>query len=195
MRRLGLTGASSTIAKAFTALTPYEATVAVRDPRELPVSCDDYLLCAGMLCGKPIGEMAAHDISETIRVNFSNVAAFCDELFEQNDTARVCVIGSASGINGSYDMAYAGAKAALHLYVETKRLRTAQQHLVCVAPAIIEDSGMTQRRTDLQPTLERGAKRRLGRWLHAEEIARIANFALNEPALCNTVINAQGGNW
>ncbi len=195
MKRLGLTGHSSTVSAAFLEQNTYEATVSCRDPRELPISCDDYLLCAGVLYGKRINEISACKLSETMRVNFSDVAAFCDDVFEQNDRARVCVIGSASGVKGSYDMAYAGAKAALHLYVKTKRLRTAQQQLVCVAPTIIEDSGMTQRRMDLRSTLKIGERRRLGRWLHAEEIARIANFALNEPALCNTVIDAQGGNW
>lgn len=195
MKRLGVTGHSSTITRAFLEACDYTAVAKARDPDGLPFFCDDYLLCAGVLHGRTIKELNEDERAETLRVNFSDVAAFCDKLFEENAKARVCVIGSHSGVKGSYDMAYAGAKAALHLYVETKELRTAEQHLVCVAPTVIEDSGMTWRRSDISATLQRGKARRLGRWLHAEEVARVAQYAINEPALCNAVINTTGGNW
>ncbi len=192
---LGLTGESSTIAKCFLRASDPYAVVTRRNARNLPLHCGKYLLCAGVLHGEQINDLSDEQLEETIRVNFTDVVRFCDRLFAVNDHARVCVIGSYSGIAGSYDMAYAGAKAALHLYVETKRLRAPGQHLVAIAPTIIEDSGMTQRRTDLQTTLDRGKDRRLGRWLQAAEVARIAHFALKEDALCNTVVRANGGNW
>jgi len=197
--KLGITGVRSAITQAFIPLydanPSRRATWYSRAIQDMPLDLDDYLLCAGVLHGKRIGEMTGLELSETMSVNFASIASFCDRLFDYNDKARVCVIGSQSGVNGSYDMAYAGAKAALHLYVETKALSTIQQHLVCVAPTIIEDAGMTQRRGDLKAKLAEGKCRRLRRWLKAEEVARIALFALKEPALCNTVINASGGNW
>lgn len=203
LKRVGVTGFGSAVAREFREI--YEdnivqyghdvSYISGTDIQEYPLDCDEYLLCAGVLHGERIGDLTNEQLIGTWGVNFINVARFCDNLFEVNDEARVVVIGSESGFKGSYDMAYAGAKAALHLYVETKRLRTADQHLVCVAPTVIEDTGMTQRRADLQETLERGKERRLGRWLQAAEVARIAHFALKESALCNTVIRANGGNY
>lgn len=192
---LAISGPRGTIARRFLSTSDHIVVQTRRNARNLPLDCDEYLLCAGVLHGEQINDLSDEQLAETLRVNFTDVARFCDKLFAVNDHARVCVIGSYSGITGSYDMAYAGAKAALHLYVETKRLRTANQHLVAIAPTIIEDSGMTQRRTDLQATLDRGKDRRLGRWLQAAEVARIAHFALKEDALCNTVVRANGGNW
>lgn len=165
------------------------------DVNNIPLDCDEYLLCAGVLHGKTIGELTDSELTETSAVNFTDIARFCDKLFSVNTKAKVCVIGSESGAKGSYDMAYAGAKAALHLYVETKKLSTPDQNLVCVSPTIIEDSGMTQRRDDLREVLKRGRQRRMGRWIKAEEVARIAHFALHEVALANTVIHVNGGNW
>lgn len=196
---LCITGYSSTIAQEYLDAMDREDGVGmvrnIRNVRSAPLDGNEYLLCAGVLYGERIGDMPLSAINKTLRVNFSDVAAFCDKLFEENKHAKVCIIGSESGVKGSFDMAYAGAKAAMHLYVESKRLMHRHQHLVCVAPTIIADSGMTERRTDLGACMQRGKERRLGRWLRASEVAEIAYFAMHQPALCNTVINARGGNW
>ncbi len=192
---LGIAGYSSNIAQAYLQLEPTGFPFAAARLPFLALSHDEYLICSGVLHGSVISEMEEAAIDETFRVNFSEVAKFCDALFEVNDYAHVCIIGSESGVNGSFDMAYAGAKAALHLYVEAKRLRTKHQHLVCVSPTIIEDAGMTSRRSDLSDVIARGESRRMKRWLKAEEVARVAHFALKEPALSNTIIHMTGGNW
>ena len=190
---IGITGKHSSIIKEFVKLTDEKAVFG--SINELPKDLERYVLCAGVLAGKNARDIDDAEAIQTFRVNFLDVVRFCDELFEKNARARGCAIGSMSGILGSYDTAYAGSKAALHLYVETKKLLHPTQHLVCVAPTIIEDSGMTQRRADLEEVLQRGKQRRLQRWLRAEEVARIAHFALQEDALCNTVVRATGGNW
>lgn len=192
--RVGITGKRSTIAQAFVALNDsFDITYGTAE--SLPLNLDHYLLCAGVLVGKSAQEITDEEATETLKVNYLNVIRFCDRLFAQNKDAKVCIIGSESGYRGSFDQVYAGSKAALHLYVETKKLAHEGQHLVAVSPAVIEDSGMTQRRKDLQVALERGKARRLGRWLKAEEVARVAHFALRESAVCNTVIRLTGGNW
>ena len=192
--RVGITGEKSSITRAFIKSVAAD-TVTYGTVDTLPHDLDRYLLCAGILIGKQVQDMRDDEAAETFRVNFTDVVRFCDKVFSENKYARICVIGSESGYKGSYDMAYAGSKAALQLYVETKKLESSEQHLVCVAPTIIEDSGMTQRRPDLDAVLKRGRARRMGRWLQAEEVARAAHFALNESMLCNTVIRLTGGNW
>jgi NAD(P)-dependent dehydrogenase (short-subunit alcohol dehydrogenase family) len=91
-------------------------------------------------------------------------------------------------------MAYAGAKAALHLYVERKQLSSADQQLVAIAPTVIWDSGMTQRRPDLRELAARGEATRLGRWLKAREVAEQARQVLcgASPFLSNTIIRMRG---
>lgn len=189
---IGITGRRSTITREF--ITICHDHVRFGTLSDLPYDLDKYLICHGVLHGELANDMDPDKAAETMNVNFASVIRFLDDLFEVNPNARVCVIGSESGFKGSYDMMYAGSKAALHLYVETKRLEHPGQHLVCVAPTIIGDSGMTKRRVDMDECLARGTERRLGRWLRAEEVARVCNFALNEPSLSNTVIRMTGGN-
>ncbi len=192
---LGITGYHSSIAKAYPRGANADREIIADRIENLSFVCDEYLLCGGVLHGKEITEISDEELAETFAVNYTSIAKFCDELFSVNKEAKVCIIGSESGVKGSYDMAYAGAKAALHLYVETKKLNFPEQNLVCVSPTIIEDSGMTQRRDDLKEVLKRGKQRRMGRWIKAEEVARIAHFALHEVALANTVIHVNGGCW
>lgn len=189
---IGITGHRSTITQALLAMLP-DGEVPVWD--EVPNDCGRYFFCAGVLHGKRVSQLPATESHETWDVNFAWVAEECDRIIDGNPNARICVMGSESGFAGSYDMAYAGAKAALHLYVETKRLRYPGQQLVAIAPTIIEDSAMTQRRGDLDACLARGRQRRMGRWLRAENVARMVHHALyvDDGSLCNVVIRMNGG--
>lgn len=185
--RYGIAGAGSTIATEFAKLHP-EPTVTGRI-HEMPLNLDRYLICTGYLAGQPLSEITTMDGMRTWHLNFLWPAQFCDRLFAANRNARVCLIGSESGFAGSYDMAYAGAKAALHLYVQTKELGWPEQMLVAVAPHIIWDSAMTQRRADREMLTTRGTKTRLGRWLNAEEVARAAFTLLDgSPAASGTIL-------
>lgn len=190
---IGITGKQSSITQSFIKLINEDVVYGTTET--LPLNLNSYLLCAGVLVGKDAQSISDTDARDTFHVNFLNVIRFCDKVFTENKHARICVIGSESGFKGSYDMVYAGSKVALHLYVESKKLQYPEQHLVCVAPTIIEDSGMTQRRKDLTDVIEKGKKRRMGRWLLSDEVARVAYFALHEPSLSNTIIRMTGGNY
>lgn len=197
--KYGYTGFSSTIAQKIHEIVcsadPEAVDTVKRSPLKLPPDLDYYFLCAGVLAGKAANDISRDEIIQTMDVNMLDVMVFCDNVFRQNARAKVCVIGSMSGFNGSYDMTYAASKAGLHLYVEQKELTYPQQQLVCIAPTIIEDSGMTQRRPDLADVKHRGRQRRLNRWLRAEEVAKVACFAIAQPSMCNTVIKLTGGNY
>lgn len=190
---IGITGFSSSIAQEL--LNLIDEHPVVGSVHTLPMECDRYFLCAGVLYGIQASEMEEHEVITTLAVNFSDVIAFCDKLFDYNPRARVCVMGSESGFAGSYDVIYAGSKAALHMYVETKKLKHPGQQLVAIAPTIIEKTGMTNRRKDLDATIERGKSRRMGRWLNPQEVAKLVHYVLyvDQGALCNTVIRMTGG--
>lgn len=195
MRLVGVTGKGSVITQNLLAKYYGSADdiVSRRNPVDIPVGCDEVYIVSGLLVGKTAREHSSQEIVDTFNVNFADIVKFCDEYFSGNAKAKVCIISSMSGRQGSYDMIYAGAKAAIDMYVRTKRLTEPEQHLVAVAPWIISDAGMTMRRKDLGQILERGKRRRMGRWASAREIADIAHFAMQTPLLCNTVIEAKGG--
>jgi NAD(P)-dependent dehydrogenase (short-subunit alcohol dehydrogenase family) len=192
--KVGIGGARSTIAREFIKLLPDGAEPYCDRLNELPLDCDRYLVCTGFLAGKAVSCISPEEAEATFRINFLDPARFCDRLLLHNPRARVCLIGSESGFAGSFDMAYAAAKAGLHLYVETKRLDHPEQQLVALAPTIIADSDMTQRRTDQNALAARAAATRHRRWLSAAEVAAQAYQALfiASPFLSNTVLRLHG---
>lgn len=192
---LGIFNARSAIARALIEmLAPGEPYIA--NPAE-PFSCDRFLICEGYLAGKAINDMTRAEAAETFHRNCTDVMAMCELILENNSSGRICIIGSESGFAGSYDQAYAAAKAGIHQYVENRRLSHPGQQLVAIAPTVIWDSGMTQRRHDVHALEVRGQKRRRGRWLAAREVAALAHFVLyqDEGSLSNIVIRQNGGNW
>lgn len=158
-----------------------------------PLDSERYLFCAGVLVGRPITEMHSDQVLSMLDVNFASVVRACEQILGANPTARICVVGSESGAYGSFDRVYAGSKAALHNYVETRRVGVEQQ-LVCISPGIISDAGMTLRRNDAL-LVEKQAKHPKGRFLTCEEVAREIVHVLygSSVFLTNTVIHLHGG--
>ncbi len=191
--RIGIVGHKSMIAKAFVALRPGLGYKAGRCAA-MPLDLDAYLICCGYLAGKCLGEITDEELHRTVSANWVEPARLCDRILESNDHARICVIGSESGISGSFDQAYAGAKAALHLYVQTKQLRTPDQQLFAVAPHIVADSGMTLRRSDQDRVAASAACHRAARHISAMEVAEVAANGLfgHTRFLSNTVVSLRG---
>lgn len=188
-RMIGVAGATSTIAREFCKLLN-DGWMPVCDRlNELLPGLERYLICTGFLAGRSVRELSPEEADLTWRRNYIDVVRFCDLAFTANPAARICVLGSLSGIRGSYDMAYAGAKAALHLYVRTKQLRASQQ-IVALAPGIVMDTHMTQSRKDLEAVMARAGATRRGRYLKAAEVAAQAYNALfvDSGFLSNAVI-------
>lgn len=187
-------GARSAIAQELDVLWP---VVSVGRGEQMPDDGERYLFCAGLIRQKPIAEQSEDEIAETFMVNAASVIKECDRLLSVNPIARICVMGSESAFKWSFDGAYAAAKAALHRYVETKRLPFPDQQLVCVAPTCIVNTGMNrQRNADGIAGLE---KRRLEhpkqRWLQPIEVARMVHFLLcvDEGYTTNIVVRMNGG--
>jgi NAD(P)-dependent dehydrogenase (short-subunit alcohol dehydrogenase family) len=185
-------GARSAIARALAEIHP---VVAVPRGTPMPVDGEKYLFCAGLLMQKR--EVTEDEYWESIGVNCLQIVDQCDALLMENRRARICVMGSEAAFTGSFDETYAKAKKALHDYVETKRLPYPEQQLVCVAPSIVLNTGMTNARNeDGVAAMERRRfvhpKRR---WLQPEEVARMINFLLCVDAGYTTgvVIRMNGG--
>lgn len=193
---IAIRGAASVIAQSLVPLLPEGEVVAEVGRRDAPpLGAERYLFCQGVINPARIVHQSDLTVAKTFLVNAGRVIRDCDRILEANDRARIVVIGSESGFAGSFDGAYAAAKAALHRYVETKRLRTADQQLVCIAPTIIRDAGMTTSRHDIADVDRRGEQHPKGRWLTAAEVARVIRFCLYEDRgyLTGAVIRMNGG--
>lgn len=189
---LAVTGYGSKIVSELSQLLPAgEEVVRLTDETH---KADRFLLCAGLLRPKTLLEQTGQEIRESLLVNLIQPIQACDEILRFNPKARIVVMGSESGFSWSYDGAYAAAKAALHRYVETKKLGPHQQ-LVCVAPSIIENAGMTLRRLDVDNLKKRMDTHPKHRFLKAIEVARMIHFLLyvDEGYTTGTVIRMNGG--
>ena len=154
---LAATGANTTIVRALLARLAREGMHVTAEPIGGNLADPDadliipnarrYVLAAGVLHGKRIEALSGAEINECLAVNLVNVVRICERVRTYQPSARICVVGSLSGIRGSFDTTYAIAKAGVHGYVQFRETHWPQQ-LFAVAPSIISDSGMTMRRPD-----------------------------------------------
>lgn len=176
-------------------LPPTEVVHEVPRRQSNPVDAERHLFCAGILRPKRGSEQTAEEVQESLQVNLWSVIEQCEHILSANVKARICIIGSESGISGSHDDVYAAAKRSLHQFIETRRLKSPHQQLVGIAPSIIRDAGMTLRRDDASNLMMRRATHPKQRFLDAIEVARLIHFCLytDRGYLSNVVIRMNGG--
>jgi len=179
-----VTGQRTTIVKALEQLTGEETiridptvTEAMRWGFEIPPT-ERYVLAAGVLHGAQVSQITQWEAQEAFQVNLWSVLNICETVLSASPRARICVIGTESVPNGSYDRLYAATKAGVHQYVQTRKVYPPQQ-LVCVSPTIIIDSGMTQRRPDLERVIE------TRQTVRAIDVARVIQRVLWDPLNLN----------
>jgi len=193
---IAIRGAASSIAQQLIAMLPDgERAEAIPRGASMPVSVERYFFCVGLLRSKSMADQTEDEIAESMVANYSQVVFECDRLFSANACARICVMGSESGFTGSFDGSYALAKERLHKYVETKRLQYPAQQLVCVAPSIVLDSGMTSRRADTEGLERRRWAHPKRRYLAAMEVAKMVYHLLyvDRGYTTGTIIRMHGG--
>lgn len=197
VRGIAINGGRSAIARTLVThwLDPRETVTQVPRGEDMPLDTHRYLFCQGLLRAKRADEQTAAESTESFEVNFEWIRRQCNAILAKNKHARICVIGSESGITGSYDGSYAGAKTLLHRYAESKQLIAPAQQLVCIAPTIIADAGMTQRRHDLDTVYARAKEHPKGRWLQADEVAGLIHHVLyvDKGYLSGVTIRINGG--
>ena len=208
---LAVTGARTSIVQGLLALVPDEEVVTIGrrdddtirldlatefDVSAVPVDVDRYLFAAGLLIPKPLSQQDFRETARSLAINLTSVVRICEHVLANNPRARIAIVSSESS-RGSYDTTYFLAKVALDAYVEGRRLTAPGQQLVAVSPTIIMDSGMTQRRHDLDSVAERARRSPKGRLLQADEVTRLLHYVLyvNEGTLTNTVVHLNCGEF
>lgn len=208
---LGATGARTTIVRGLLELVPGERVVSIGrgdaddvrvdlagefDVTAIPTDLDRYVLAAGLLIPKPLAGQTFAETAASLAVNLTSTVRICEHLLANNPRARIAVLGSESW-RGSFDTTYFLAKVGLNAYVEHRRLTSPAQQLVVVSPTIITDSGMTQRRHDLDRVEQRAARAPKQRFLQTKEVSRLLHYVLyqDEGMLTNVVVSLNGGEF
>lgn len=192
---LAIRGFSSRLAQAVIDLLPKGESAVQVSRNDRQTTAQRHLFCQGVLYSMPMGAQSPEAIAASFMANAVKTVTECDCIIASNDEARICVIGSESAFTWSHDGTYAASKAAVHRYVETKKLRTPRQQLVCIAPGIIDDAMMTIRRNDLDRLEARMKAHPKERFLTCSEVARWVHFCLYVDAgfMTNQVLRLNGG--
>lgn len=96
-------------------------------------AADRLLVCHGVLQAKQFLVQRPSEIVHSLTVNLLSTVRLLERALSVNPEVRAVVMGSESGVKGSFDGTYALAKAGLHAYVRWRELAPGQQ-LVCIAP-------------------------------------------------------------
>jgi len=156
MLNIGVTGFRTSIVRCVAEMLNAEARnirAEVEAGNFRPNAYCTYVLAAGVLWGKAASDQFLSEIEVCAKINLVEPIYLIEQVLGANPLARIVVIGSGSAELGSFDMVYAATKAGLHGYVKNRKV-TSRQSLVCIAPPIISDAGMTLRRDDYPSVLQ-----------------------------------------
>jgi len=156
---------------------------------------DIFILLSGHLQSSDLIKQTQENRINSFLINSIGPVLFSEYILKKKANARIIIIGSESGMKGSYDLTYALAKSSLRMYVRQKRIGINQQ-LLLLSPSTIEDLGMTTRRKDIHNLKEYKIGHPKKSFLMSEELVEIICFLINSPKyLTNTEIEINGGKF
>tara|TARA_X000000950_G_C13909412_1_gene658334 strand:+ start:1326 stop:1973 length:648 start_codon:yes stop_codon:yes gene_type:complete len=164
---------------------------------DLIKKCDKIFLCHSILSNKNHLSKNESEINKQININLLSIIKICEISLKFNSKARIFIIGSESGLKGSYDIIYALTKSSINKYVEERKVKYRDQQLICIAPSTIIDGKMTLNRNDIKKVKNLVKKNPKKRGLLSEEISKLIydlSFK-NTDYLTNVVININGGKF
>ncbi len=164
---------------------------------DLIKKCDKIFLCHSILSNKKHLSKSENEINSQLNINLLSKIKICEISLKFNPKARIFIIGSESGLKGSYDIIYALTKSSLNKYVEERKILYKDQQLICIAPSTIIDGKMTLNRKDVKKVKNLVKKNPKRRGLYSKEISKLIydlSFE-NTDYLTNVVININGGKF
>ena len=138
-----------------------------------------------------------NEIIDQLNINLLSIINICEISLNHNPNTQIFIMGSESGIKGSFDIIYALAKSSLHKYVEERKILKKNQQILCIAPSTITDSKMTLNRKDLNNVKQSIKLNPKKRGINSKEISQLI-FDLsfkNTRYITNTVIKIHGGKF
>lgn len=160
-------------------------------------SVDKILLLQSVISSKFFLNRKQSEITKQININFLSVIKICELALNYNKKVKIIVLGSESGIKGSYDIVYGLMKSSIHKYVEERKIQYPSQQLVCISPSTIIDTKMTLSRKDQKNVLKSIFKNPKKRGIKSIEIANLiySIFYNITDYITNTVIRVDGGKF
>lgn len=158
---------------------------------------DKILLLQSIISPKPFLKRNSVDIFNQISINFLSVIKICEIALQYNKKVKIVILGSESGIKGSFDLVYALMKTAIHKYVEERKISYPKQQLLCIAPSTIIDSKMTIARKDHHNVVKSIKNNPKKRGISSKEISSLIYSLLYKQTnyLSNVVIRLDGGKF
>ena len=164
---------------------------------DLIKKADKILLLQSVLSSVPFLKRKSSDIASQVAVNLLSVVKICEIALQNNRQVKIIILGSESGVKGSFDIVYALTKTAIHKYVEERKIKYPKQQLICLAPSTIIDSHMTIKRKDkrnVQKSIMNNPKKR---GILSKEVSNLIYTLFYEQTdyISNTVIRIDGGKF
>jgi len=161
------------------------------------INADKILLLQSIISSKDFLKRNHKNVVDQFTINFLSVIKICEIALNKNKNVRIIILGSESGVKGSFDIVYGLMKSAIHKYVEERQIKFPNQQLVCVAPSTIIDANMTLNRKDKHNVKASILKNPKKRGLKSSEIANLLYdiFYKHTDYISNTVIRVDGGKF
>ena len=210
-KQILVTGGSSKIGKEFVKLLPKNIIIKKPNKIEWDLSKDKFnrkqvnliknsdkiVILHSKLSSKSHLKKSFKDITNQICLNLTSIIRICEIALNSNPKARIVILGSESGLKGSYDIIYALTKSSIHKYVEERKIKYKDQQLLCLAPSTISDGKMTLKRKDkknIKKSININPKKR---GIKSKEISIFIYKLLFEITdyVSNTTIHINGGKF
>ncbi|MDB3968149.1 SDR family oxidoreductase [Candidatus Pelagibacter ubique] len=158
---------------------------------------DKILLLQSVISSKFFLDRKQSEITKQININLLSVIKICELALNYNKKVKIIVLGSESGIKGSYDIVYGLMKSSIHKYVEERKIKYSSQQLLCISPSTIIDTKMTLSRKDQKNVLKSILKNPKKRGIKSKEIADLIYSIFYDITdyMTNTVIRVDGGKF
>ena len=210
-KQILVTGGSSKIGKEFIKLLP--KNIVINNPKRsewdlsknkfnkkqlnLIKKSDKIVILHSKLSSKSHLKKSLKDITNQICINLTSIIRICEIALNTNPKARIIILGSESGLKGSYDIIYALTKSSIHKYVEERKIKYKDQQLLCLAPSTISDGKMSLKRKDkknVKKSININPKKR---GINSKEISIFIYKLLFEITdyVSNTTIHINGGKF
>ena len=158
---------------------------------------DKILLLQSVISSTPVLKRKSPDILSQVSINLLSVIKVCEIALQYNRHVKIIILGSESGIKGSFDIIYALTKAAIHKYVEERKIKYSKQQLLCIAPSTIIDANMTVKRKDGHNVARAIKNNPKKRGVLSKEVSNLIYSLFYEQTdyLSNIVIRLDGGKF
>ena len=97
---------------------------------DLIKKCDKIFLCHSILSNKKHLLKSEDEIYNQLKINLLSKIKICEISLKYNPKARIFIIGSESGLKGSYDIIYGLSKSSINKYVEERKILSKSSSMI-----------------------------------------------------------------